>query len=135
MPTYEYLCDSCSNNFEIQQSIKDKPINLCDSCGSDSIHRVIHVTTVFCSKDATTLGQLAERNTKKMGKLELEDKRRNHRESEVAARNQASIETGMKLGHKPVLRDNSTNPLVDKETVKKINKMSGKEVERYINNG
>ena len=29
MPFYEYDCELCSFQFEIQQSIKDDPLNLC----------------------------------------------------------------------------------------------------------
>lgn len=135
MPTYEYLCDNCHNNFEIMQSIKAEPVKVCDKCGSDTIHRVIFPTTVFCSKEPKTLGQLAEKNTKKMGRYELQEKRRAHKESEVAARNQASIETGLKLGHTPKLIDIDAKPVIDKSEVNKINKMTEKQVKDYINNG
>ncbi len=33
MPTYEYVCKKCTNQFELVQSIKDNPIEKCPSCG------------------------------------------------------------------------------------------------------
>lgn len=34
MPTYEYECTHCGNNFEIFQKITDKPIQSCPKCKS-----------------------------------------------------------------------------------------------------
>ena len=33
MPIYGYHCDSCGNEFEILQSMKDEPLRVCDKCG------------------------------------------------------------------------------------------------------
>ncbi len=33
MPTYEYVCTSCNDKFEIFQSIKDDPVQTCPQCG------------------------------------------------------------------------------------------------------
>lgn len=33
MPTYEYQCDNCGKEFDIFQSIKDKPASVCEECG------------------------------------------------------------------------------------------------------
>ena len=41
MPTYEYICDSCKNEFEKFQSIVAKPLRKCPQCGRSSIRRVI----------------------------------------------------------------------------------------------
>ena len=35
MPRYEYICKSCSNNFEVQQSFSDDPLSTCDKCGGE----------------------------------------------------------------------------------------------------
>lgn len=40
MPTYEYVCDSCNDKFEIFQSIKEEPIKSCPKCGG-KIKRLI----------------------------------------------------------------------------------------------
>jgi putative FmdB family regulatory protein len=35
MPTYQYICTKCEHEFDLLQSIKDKPLTVCpkDSCG------------------------------------------------------------------------------------------------------
>jgi putative FmdB family regulatory protein len=33
MPTYEYICKKCNNQFEAFQSIKAEPITKCPECG------------------------------------------------------------------------------------------------------
>ena len=34
MPTYEYRCDSCDQNFDVVQSFHDDPLTACPTCGS-----------------------------------------------------------------------------------------------------
>ena len=41
MPTYEYRCAACGNEFEMYQSIKDDPIKICPKCKSQSAERLI----------------------------------------------------------------------------------------------
>ena len=33
MPTYEYRCEQCGNQFERFQSMKDEPVKTCPGCG------------------------------------------------------------------------------------------------------
>lgn len=40
MPIYEYECLSCGKNFEYFQSISEKPIKKCESCGG-KVQKVI----------------------------------------------------------------------------------------------
>ena len=40
MPTYDYKCDSCKDVFERFQSITDKPLGKCPTCGG-SVRRMI----------------------------------------------------------------------------------------------
>lgn len=40
MPTYEYACDSCGNNFEVVQKMSDAPVEKCHSCGK-KVRRVL----------------------------------------------------------------------------------------------
>ena len=39
MPTYEYLCQTCSHRFEAWQKMIDEPLTTCPECGG-SIRRV-----------------------------------------------------------------------------------------------
>ncbi|RMD66572.1 MAG: zinc ribbon domain-containing protein [Planctomycetota bacterium] len=41
MPTYDYVCDRCNDEFEIFQSMKDKPKRKCPSCGALALRRRI----------------------------------------------------------------------------------------------
>jgi putative FmdB family regulatory protein len=41
MPTYDYLCQTCSHRFEIWQKMTDEPLTDCPECGSH-IRRVLY---------------------------------------------------------------------------------------------
>jgi putative FmdB family regulatory protein len=43
MPTYEYVCDSCGNEFEQFQAITAKPVRVCPKCGKKTAKRLIGV--------------------------------------------------------------------------------------------
>jgi len=34
LPTYEYHCDSCDENFDVVQSFHDDPLTACPTCGA-----------------------------------------------------------------------------------------------------
>jgi putative FmdB family regulatory protein len=79
MPNYHYRCTECEDEFEIHQSIKDAPLEHCQECNClDGLERVIHAAHLFVKAEPKTVGLLAERNTAKMGRYELEDKREAH---------------------------------------------------------
>jgi len=40
MPTYEYACDACGNDFEVIQKMSDSPIDVCPKCGK-RVRRVL----------------------------------------------------------------------------------------------
>jgi putative FmdB family regulatory protein len=39
MPTYDYICDSCTHEFEAFESIKADPQKVCPTCGKESLRR------------------------------------------------------------------------------------------------
>lgn len=41
MPTYDYRCNACKHEFEHYQSMKDKPLKKCPSCGKAALERLI----------------------------------------------------------------------------------------------
>ena len=41
MPTYEYMCRECGENFEVFQSFSDKPLKKHDDCGGE-LKKVFH---------------------------------------------------------------------------------------------
>ena len=79
MPLYDYLCTNCQYKIEdIQQSIKDKPLVRCKKCKRMTLERIIYEGDVFVKSEPTTIGQIADRNTKKMGKYERQSKEKQH---------------------------------------------------------
>ncbi len=45
MPVYEYLCDKCQREFEVEQRISDDPIRSCPHCRSRKVKRLISRTS------------------------------------------------------------------------------------------
>ena len=41
MPTYDYVCDACKNEFEQYQSITADPLRKCPKCGKNKLRRLI----------------------------------------------------------------------------------------------
>jgi putative FmdB family regulatory protein len=41
MPTYDYICDSCSHEFEAFESIKADPQTICPECSKTTLRRKI----------------------------------------------------------------------------------------------
>jgi putative FmdB family regulatory protein len=77
MIEYEYECDNCSHSFSIRQSIKDDALSICPECNESTLYRVFHAPYVSVKGDVKTIGQLADKNTKNMGRYELEEKKAN----------------------------------------------------------
>jgi putative FmdB family regulatory protein len=45
MPIYEYACEKCDREFEVEQRITDDPIKTCPHCKSKKIKRLISRTS------------------------------------------------------------------------------------------
>lgn len=45
MPIYEYACEKCESEFEVEQRITDDPIKSCPRCQSRKIKRLISRTS------------------------------------------------------------------------------------------
>jgi len=41
MPTYDYRCNACEHEFELFQSMKDRPKKKCPECGKSALERLI----------------------------------------------------------------------------------------------
>ena len=46
MPTYEYRCNGCKREFEIQQKMSDPDLVHCEECGEDKLEKLISWTSV-----------------------------------------------------------------------------------------
>ena len=118
MPTYEYRCEKCDHNFEIVKMISDPHESVCPKCRKQTLYQVISPPTVFIKGEVTTLGQLADHNTAKMGTYELSDKRGKQKEGN--------------------LKNKKEKNWVEKSgdaTKSDINKMTRNQKARYIQDG
>lgn len=71
---YDYECSNCGNHqYNVSQSVKDKPIKKCSVCKKSKLVRVILSAPFVKCTNITTIGQLAEQNTKKIGKYKLSE--------------------------------------------------------------
>jgi putative FmdB family regulatory protein len=50
MPTYEYGCAACGNEWEEIQRITEAPLEVCPKCGKSTAHRLISAGTGFILK-------------------------------------------------------------------------------------
>ena len=107
---YQYECRDCQHAFEANESIKAEPQTVCPACNG-STRRVITSCPYFTMNTIHTVGQQADRNWKKMGTYEREDR------CEADGVN-SSIKR-----HK-----------INKEN-QKISKMTGEQKEKYIKTG
>ena len=83
MINYDYICKSCGHELkDVLQSIKDDPLKTCEVCGEDALSRVIFGGRAAFVENATTIGSMADKNTKRMGhyeRSEAEEKANNSR--------------------------------------------------------
>ena len=47
MPTYQYACNSCEDQFEVVQSFSEEPITVCPKCGGEVRKVYANVGVVF----------------------------------------------------------------------------------------
>jgi len=45
MPIYDYACDKCQHEFEVEQRITDDPVKTCPACRSRKVKRLISRTS------------------------------------------------------------------------------------------
>jgi putative FmdB family regulatory protein len=51
MPVYEYLCNDCGGEFEINQSMRDLPVEICPEC-KGTVRRIISGGSGFILKSS-----------------------------------------------------------------------------------
>jgi putative FmdB family regulatory protein len=65
MPTYEYACQACGNEWEAEQSIKDAALTECPSCKAQSAKRQISKGAGFILKGGGWYSDLYSSSSKK----------------------------------------------------------------------
>lgn len=75
MPVYHYRCSECSDEFETYHSIKEPLRKNCPSCKKDGLSVVLgSPPDIINVGEVKTIGQLAEKNAKSLGRYGLEEK-------------------------------------------------------------
>jgi len=72
MPVYHYKCSNCEFDDEVYHSIKEPIRTICELCKKETLSVVIDGAFYGAVREIKTLGQLAEHNSKKMGKEQVE---------------------------------------------------------------
>jgi putative FmdB family regulatory protein len=62
MPTYDYHCNCCQKDFEIEHSIKDDPIQECPVCKTASLKRMISKSDFVLIGDGWAKDNYARKN-------------------------------------------------------------------------
>lgn len=62
MPTYEYECTTCGNQFEREQKITEEPLKDCPKCGN-SVKRVISGSSFVLKGSGWYITDYARKNT------------------------------------------------------------------------
>ena len=99
MPTYEYLCKTCSHRFEIQQKMTDDSLTTCPECGGN-IRRILFPAGVvfkgtgFYKTDHNGSGPVVSEN----GNADKSEKAESNKEGETktaaeSKSNESSTET------------------------------------------
>lgn len=95
MPTYEYVCKKCGENFDVHQSFSDKPLKKHKTCGGD-LQKVFHARGIvfkgggFYATDSkpakSSETKSAEKSDKKSGSdAKSKDKPKTTAKAEVKA--------------------------------------------------
>jgi putative FmdB family regulatory protein len=135
---YDYECSNkrCRFGFEIHQRVSEEPLKKCPACKKRSLERVILEAPLVFMGDPRTIGGLLDKNTRKMGKYELQEKRRLHKESEKAARVEARKQIAANLPPGAKLAPLQENRPWYGKLPKNIEKSSDpKRVMKYIREG
>jgi putative FmdB family regulatory protein len=51
MPIYEYACEKCEHEFEVEQRITDAPLKTCPKCRSRRVKKLISLTSFVLKGD------------------------------------------------------------------------------------
>jgi putative FmdB family regulatory protein len=137
MLSYNYECtnEECGAEFVHHKRISEPHLTVCPICSGTLQSIITSAPFMFMSREPTTIKQLAEHNSKKMGKYKVEDKERaitQERESSREARRQhleANLPPGVQL-----VKNQEHKPWYGKLD-KKIDLKSPTQVEKYIKDG
>ncbi len=84
MPTYGFTCNDCCVEFEVFHGINETPEIHCDNCNSTNLQQQFYAPTCFTKGEATSVKMLAERNAKRMGREEVQERGLKNKEAREA---------------------------------------------------
>ena len=96
MPIYHYKCE-CGFDQEVYHSIKEPTKQQCPACKNPSLYIVIDTIPYGAVKEVKTVGQLAEKNSRNMGKEQVQMKMDSDGTTEKI-KNTEKMREAMKLG-------------------------------------
>lgn len=120
MPEYNLYCEDCDQDIEIFCKISEYETRMknitCPNCTSRNVYRDYRQDNIYSSvKDVKTIGQLAEKNAKKMGSKIAEEREK----------------TKKKEPEKQWYQNSKFGDASRKE----INKMTAEQKKKYVLNG
>lgn len=135
MITYDYECTECDNRFEVMQSIKDDAFTVCPKCEQETLRRVLHTPLyVKVIGEATTVGQLAERNSKKMSSGAMQEAQKRYETAKTINRVPEDCRPKtVDSGPTQETPEWMTRPRT--KTTKEVTKLSPEAVKRYVQTG
>tara|TARA_Y100001938_G_scaffold148674_1_gene233085 strand:+ start:1779 stop:2126 length:348 start_codon:yes stop_codon:yes gene_type:complete len=75
MPLYDFECEPCAYYAEIRQGMSDPSTLKCPICEQKTLKKVfLSAPHIAVRGEPTTIGQMAELNSKKMGSYERQEK-------------------------------------------------------------
>ena len=92
MPTYDYVCDNCQHQLEHWQSASSPKLTTCPECKQEKLVRQFGIPIIICHGDAKTLEQQAERNSKRFGRAECEERELRAQEKIEKVRGKKKVE-------------------------------------------
>ena len=135
MITYVYECSNCGHTMEKQQSIKDNALKRCPFCKKHKLFRVI-CTPMYVKVigEPTTVGQLAERNSKGLSQEQIDIAQMTNRTPKSISRIPQHLLP--KASPSPQTKDNPPwmeNPRTKK--TKDVVRMTPEQVKKYVQTG
>lgn len=138
MPTYQYKCEECGEDFLYSRSIlSDKEVD-CE-CGAKCSNIIITGGAAIIDKTPRTVGTLAEQNTKKFGKEYCSQKEKEMRARTKKAKQQLNKEVVMADGRIGVREDKPAEPYTPQwrkgPVDKSLTNLTPDQTKRYVIDG
>jgi len=129
MPTYEYNCSHCKTLFDFFQTFAEPVLAECPFCGKQP-NRLIS-TPFFCHvKEVKDLMTLAESNSKRIGRDEIEEREEINREKVLKKKQEMASRVGGKI-----VKPSETRPFWRPDSDKPIDTSKISNIRNYIDEG